>query len=231
MSTRLIATGAILTLACHNFSEPGETLGALEVVVTVTGMPTDSAAHAVLVTLAEHRDLPPQPVAYSGGSVLFPGLPAGTHAVRLEAPAATCWVTSRNPRAFTVAGGETSRVGFAVSCFGPPAIVLNRTSPHSQALEANVGALSERYVLEPGGTFRLQFRSTRYGLGEYRGTYTMEGAEFRFVFDGNGDWQASGTQLGPCLAVAYNLDMGLSDFEDGEYCPGSSTRETDANGN
>jgi WD40 repeat protein len=212
-SIGMIALGAVLTLACTEPSEPGDVTGALEVHLTVDGLLTDSTTHAVVVSAAGLGELPPHSIAYAGGSVLISDLPAGTHSVRLESPAATCWVTNLNPRGFTVTGGQTSRVDFTASCFGAPDIVLDRTTPSS-------GSTSERYVLEPGGTFRLQFESAGWGFAEIAGRYTSDGLEYRFTFDGTGQQQATGTQVGQCLDIVYNDYMVLSDFESGQFCVG-----------
>jgi hypothetical protein len=221
-STGTLALGTILTLACSEPAEPLEVAGALDVYVTVTGLLTDSATHAVVVAVTGLGELPPQTIPYSGGTAHFPDLPVGTnHSVRVESPAATCWVTGRNPRAFGVVGGRTIRIDFFVSCFGPPDVVLGRTILQP-VTDDEPYVLSERYVLEEGGTFRLQQFVTAHGgvLWELRGTYSHDGAAYRFTFEDSFDWQASGTQEGQCLAIGYNTLMRDDGFVDGPYCAG-----------
>jgi PKD repeat protein len=79
------------------------------------------------------------------------------------------------------------------------------------------GAIS-RYVLYADSTFGLQYVNARWGFFEYTGRYARVDASIGLNFDANdGHWQATGTLQGDSLVVTYNLDMALSDFEDGVY--------------
>ena len=89
----------------------------------------------------------------------------------------------------------------------------DRTAPHTYP----AGAVS-RYVLHEDSTFALQYLKVPHGLGEYTGRMLPDGAGFLLRFDANaGQWQATATLRGDSLVVAYNMDMALSDFEDGVY--------------
>jgi hypothetical protein len=94
-----------------------------------------------------------------------------------------------------------------------PARVFTYVS--SAASPLGVITSASRYVLYDDGTFALQYP----GPFEYRGTYTaLDGAiRFDFAAHPGGVWQASATLDGGTLAVRYNLDMFLSDFEDAIY--------------
>ena len=91
--------------------------------------------------------------------------------------------------------------------------VYERTTPeHIQ------GGGRSRYVLHPDGRFGLQYVSNTWGFFEYTGRHLRQGAGIRLDFDANaGQWWATGTVAGDSLVVEYNLDMQLSDFENGAY--------------
>lgn len=89
---------------------------------------------------------------------------------------------------------------------------------HGWSTLAHHGRLDERYVLHEDGTFGLQFFSRRFGFFEYPGAYSLVGGKLLLDFASDSRWEATGTRRGDCLTVEYNLIMGLSDFEDGEYC-------------
>lgn len=105
------------------------------------------------------------------------------------------------------------------------ALIYERVNGHSGPTLSFHGTLSERYVLEENGFFRLQFHSGRYRFFEYPGTYSRRDAALELAFDDDGRWRATGTFDGSdCLVVEYNIIMGLSDFEDGVYCPSAETQ-------
>jgi hypothetical protein len=93
------------------------------------------------------------------------------------------------------------------------ALAYNRVTAHGDPPRD-----PSRYVIQEDSTFALQYLSDEVGLFEYTGRYSRENASIVFSFDANsGAWQATGTILGDSLFVAYNLDMQMSDFEDGVY--------------
>jgi hypothetical protein len=99
----------------------------------------------------------------------------------------------------------------------PPVPADALTYVRATEQSSSSGARS-RYVLYANGTFALQYLTSDYGFFEYTGRYSRADTSVRFDFDANAPlWYATGTILGDSLIVAYNLDMGLSDFEDGVY--------------
>jgi hypothetical protein len=213
-SMRMTMLGAFLGLGCNDMPEPAEPNGlpgAIEVSISVTGWPTDSGTHAVLITPEGQDTLPRHTVPYAGGSLRVPDLPVGTYLVRLESPPATCWVTNGNPRQAAITNGETSTVPFTVSCFGAPAVVFNRANPWRK----------ERFILEgPNGIFRMQSISSAAPFADLLGTYTTQGDSLLFDFDVDRQWKAVGTIVGQCLRVEFNATMLWDEFESGEFCSG-----------
>ena len=108
----------------------------------------------------------------------------------------------------------------------PPAFgfagVYARTSYSALSVEFH-GTLSERYVIENDGSFRLLFESGRYGSSEYPGALYLvssgaEETQLGFVFAGHhGQWFATATLRSKCLVVEYSDEM-WSDFNHGQYC-------------
>jgi hypothetical protein len=77
---------------------------------------------------------------------------------------------------------------------------------------------TQRYVFYDDGTFGLQYVRPDVGFFEYGGGYSRPDSVISFLFDANGgDWTATGTVRGDSLFVKHNLDMLMSDFEDGVY--------------
>ena len=78
--------------------------------------------------------------------------------------------------------------------------------------------LASRFVLHDDGSFSLQYSSLTYSFFEYKGTYTEQNGNVTLAFHANnGRWTATAAISERSLSVKYNLDMGLSDFEDGVY--------------
>ena len=70
-------------------------------------------------------------------------------------------------------------------------------------------------MLYDDGGFALRYPSLN---GDYRGGYTESNGVITFEWSVNaGQWSATGTIKDGLLTVQYNLDMGLSDFEDAVY--------------
>lgn len=104
-----------------------------------------------------------------------------------------------------------------------PPVTVRDTFPTLTRSDAIVYALStarsipldSRYVLYGDSTFALQY--TR--IGEYTGRYSRTDSLVSLVFNANaGRWYATALLRDDCLVVRYNIDMALSDFEDGDYC-------------
>ena len=89
------------------------TTGAIRV-TTSAGSPADPDGYQLLLdgTAA-------QPIGTSA-SITIPGLAPGSHTVGLGGLAANCQVDGDNPRAVTVAAGDTAAVALAVTCTPPP---------------------------------------------------------------------------------------------------------------
>lgn len=98
----------------------------------------------------------------------------------------------------------------------PVGITYDRVTPHHNATLSHHGTLSERYILLTDGKFRLQFVSGVHGTFEYLGTYHSSGSTVSFAFNGSTGY-AAGTLSGDSLFVRYDLDMILSDFENGVF--------------
>jgi Tol biopolymer transport system component len=91
-------------------------------------------------------------------------------------------------------------------------VIYNRTTASS--IPGN-----QRYVIYDDGTFSLQYLRPDFGFFEYPGRYLRAESVLTLNFNANsGAWQARGV-LGAdsSLAVKYNLEMGLDDFEDATY--------------
>jgi Tol biopolymer transport system component len=144
----------------HDPLEPGpgpepepEGSGSLEVTVTVDGTRPDPDGYAVVIVLAsEDTPGPGVPVEPAGGTVRFSELLPGSHSVRLENLAANCFVTNANPRAFTIAPEETSRVTFLVQCPGPGKLQVRTVSagvdldPDGYALTLEASSIREERI-------------------------------------------------------------------------------------
>jgi len=105
-----LLAAAVTLLACGGEDPPtGPTTGTILVTVATIGQGVPADYRAVLDG-GESR-----PVTING-TVLFRGVSAGEHTLALTDVPSNCSVTSPNPAAVTVLGGETSSVAMAVSC-------------------------------------------------------------------------------------------------------------------
>ena len=112
--------------------------------------------------------------------------------------------------------GPSSQDPVGPSPQNPVVITYDRVTPHHSATLSYHGTLSERYILLADGMFRLQFVSGVHGTFEYLGTYHSSGSTVSFAFNGSTGY-AAGTLSGDSLFVRYDIDMILSDFEDGVF--------------
>ena len=75
--------------------------------------------------------------------------------------------------------------------------------------------LASRFVLRDDGSFGLQYSSLSYSFFEYKGTYTEQNGNVTLAFHANnGRWTAT-ARFRRDRVSQYNLDMQMSDFEDG----------------
>ena len=78
--------------------------------------------------------------------------------------------------------------------------------------------LGSRFVLYDDGSFGLQYSSLSFSFFEYKGSYSEDNGNVTLAFkDNSGRWTATASISEGSLSVRYNLDMQLSDFEDGVY--------------
>jgi hypothetical protein len=138
-----------------------------------------------------------------------------------------------------VLGCEGSASDYAYSSPTAPAVptvppseplttaIYDRVAPQSpDVLAYHGGSLTERYLIQANGAFRLQYQSARYGFFEYLGSYLGKDGWYQFDFEGwsaAGPWEATARFHGQCMTVKYNVVMELSDFESGEYCRSTVT--------
>lgn len=102
----------------------------------------------------------------------------------------------------------------------PGAIYMGPANLYDDYVTYHGAPLASRFVLFPDGTFVLQLSSLRYGLLQYPGRYTRDGANVTFAFDDAnraGAWSATATLDAARLTVRYNSVMSLADFVDGTY--------------
>jgi Tol biopolymer transport system component len=96
--------------------------GAIRVSVTTSGSPADPDGYVARLDGAD----PGLPIE-SNGTVTFTGVAAGSHTVTLAEVATECAVTGGLTQSVTVTIGETSELGFAVTC-GSPAGTIQVTT-------------------------------------------------------------------------------------------------------
>ena len=108
----LAGTGS-LTTACRDIVQPAAPAApaaAVRATVTTIGVDLDPDGYGVRVDEGSERAIG------TNATVTIADIPAGDHAVRLAGVAANCPVGGANPRAVTIAAGDTADVAFAVVC-------------------------------------------------------------------------------------------------------------------
>jgi hypothetical protein len=105
----LALVAGLLGAACTDGVAPPAS-GVLQLSVTTTGDDPDSDGYLVRVDSGPAQPVPPD------GSVTIPGVTAGSHSVGLSGLAANCAVGGADPRAVTIAAGDTAHVVFTVAC-------------------------------------------------------------------------------------------------------------------
>jgi len=109
----VLVTGclAVALVGCGDDEGTGvEGTGSIEVTLNMTGSDLDPDGCRVVVDGRVGRAIE------AGGSVTFADLEAGVHGVWLQEVSGNCVVSGENPRAVSVAAGETSETTFEVTC-------------------------------------------------------------------------------------------------------------------
>jgi peptidase M66-like protein len=106
-----VSPGAVapvaFTIACTALPP---TTGSIAITTATTGPAQDPDGYAFTIDQGGA-----QPVGVNG-TVSVAGLPAGSHAVRLQGAAANCTIGAANPRTIAVVAGGTATTTFAVTC-------------------------------------------------------------------------------------------------------------------
>jgi hypothetical protein len=114
--TRVTVTGGDTVEVAFGFTcttrQPNT--GTLQVTTTTTGPSPDPDGYEVSVDDGVPSVIPPT------GSVLFPGVAAGTRIVAISGVAANCAVAGANPKSVTVTGTAVAVLPFAIVCTTPP---------------------------------------------------------------------------------------------------------------
>jgi Tol biopolymer transport system component len=104
--------------------------GAIRVSVTTSGSPADPDGY-----VAKLDDGDPGLPIESNGNVTFTGVTAGSHTVTLTGVAADCAVTGGPTQSVTVVTGETSELGFEVTCALPVGSIQVTTATTGSSLD------------------------------------------------------------------------------------------------
>ena len=142
MAGTIVLLGWIVLLRCSSGenpptapNEPEPPSAALDVKVQVVGSLPDPDGYAVILEVEGEGDRPAQQAAPAGGTIRFPELPPGTHAVRLESLAENCRVADgSNPRPVTVEAGRTRTLAITVYCRGPGTLVVHTVTRGAEAV-------------------------------------------------------------------------------------------------
>jgi hypothetical protein len=104
------ASLAVALVSCGDDGTGVEGTGSIEVTLNMTGNDLDPDGCTVSVDGLVARAIE------AGGSVTFSDLEAGVHGVWLYGVSRNCTVSGENPRAVSVAAGQTSETTFEVTC-------------------------------------------------------------------------------------------------------------------
>ncbi|HET9332416.1 MAG TPA: DPP IV N-terminal domain-containing protein [Gemmatimonadota bacterium] len=106
-------------------ADPGPPAATLDVEIVVEGAQPDPDGYTIILSIEGEGDRPAQPAGPAGGTIRFPELPPGAHAVRLESLAENCRVTNgSNPRPVTLSAGLTRTLEFTLYCRGPGTLLV-----------------------------------------------------------------------------------------------------------
>lgn len=100
--------------------------GALEVVVSTSGVNQDSDGYTVVIDGAQSQNVT------ANDTITFAGLAAGSHSVSLEGIAENCTAGGLNPASINVALGSTAQASFDVSCTATQQITVTTQSTGTQ---------------------------------------------------------------------------------------------------
>ncbi|HET7240573.1 MAG TPA: hypothetical protein VFI77_05410, partial [Gemmatimonadales bacterium] len=104
--------------------------GAIRVSVATSGSPADPDGYVANLDGGD-----PGLSIESNGNVTFTGVAAGSHAVALTEVAANCAVTGGPAQSVTVVAGETSELGFEVTCAPPVGSIQITTATTGSSLD------------------------------------------------------------------------------------------------
>lgn len=167
MARAIVLLGWIVAPGCSPGESPPtapnepEPPAALDVKVEVVGSLPDPDGYAVILAVEGEGDRPAEQAAPTGGTIRFPDLPPGTHAVRLESLAENCRVANgSNPRPVTVEAGRTRTLAITVYCRGPGTLVVHTVTrgqeadPDGYAIAFEADSTREERM-EPNDTFQI----------------------------------------------------------------------------
>lgn len=203
---------------------PSNARGSLEVAVLVAGNRPDPRGYLVEVRPRDGGHVV-KGVDSLGGTLTFSDLAVEANVVvRPLLVESRCFVNdpSYYPTV-SIAAGQTTSITINVVCPNDIAVHDRITGHYISMIEFH-GTLSERLVLhEDARAIRLQFFSGRFGNFEYVGTFARDKNDARrltFSYGGSPSWSSVAT-IGEngCITLRHNTIMGMSDFEDGVYCP------------
>lgn len=212
-------TRAKISISCPGPGAPPAPAGSLE--VRLTGHPAVVLGGS-RVAIQVNDVAEPLIRFASRASTLISAIPPGTHSLRVEPVADDCAAGEAGGNPFTIVAGQVTTIELAASC--PP---VHGSLAGSYEREIPVGEtpwyLSERFVLQADGFFRLEYADQWGDIYELSGAFFQEsgsaGTVLRLLFSSNpGSWTATATLEAGCLDVDYSLDMELSDFASGRYC-------------
>jgi hypothetical protein len=146
------------------------------VTASTTGSDLDPDGYTVTID----RTGPNQVIA-TGGSVTFPGLPAGDHSVALSGLTANCTVAGSAQQSVTVPPGGTATVAFSVTCTPLPGDLIVTTSTTGLSLDL------DGYTVTVDGQSRpisINSSVTFADLPAGSHTVTLSGAAVNCTVDG-----------------------------------------------
>jgi len=149
--------------------------GSIEVTTTTVGTELDPDGFTVAVDGGTGQAIA------ADGSLTLDGLDPGSHSVALGGVADNCVVGGDNPRAVTVAGGETATAAFTVTCAPPPPPLAGRI-----AFETDRTGDFEVFAMLADGTDLVNL-SQNAAAADYEPDWSPDGTRLAFVSDRDGN--------------------------------------------
>jgi len=182
-----------------------QTTGALEAIVSTTGVDLDPDGY----TLVLDGGASSQPVGING-MVTFDDLAPGMRQVELTGVAANCTVSGSNPRMVDVTAGSTASTTFNVECTD----VIRDQIVFSSSRDGNL----EIYVMNPDGS--SQTRLTNNSSTEADPAVSPDGSKIAFISDTDGNLEifimdADGTNIQQITFTADASNVGPKWSPDG----------------